>query len=130
MRTSEVLDRAADLIEERGWTQGGGGWFPESLPCDAPLCAEGALKAACVEAAALEGGHYTDFHYGRDWMKTGEQTGALRAVRNYLDDASPVFAWNDEPGRTGPEVIAVLRAAAVVEADRETATPFVAAVSA
>jgi hypothetical protein len=107
VNTSDVLNRAADIIQERGWVQGGAGWFVESLPADAPLCAQGALRAACHEA--------TDDH--REWY------------RLYFDVTKPivaahvgepiVFSWNDKPGRTAGEVIEALRACALIEAARE-----------
>lgn len=117
MNTSDVLNLAADLIEERGWARGGG-WHPEHLLADAPLCAEGALKAACM---ADEGDvrHWTDLYYGPEWFGGGAQDGVLERVKDYLGEQY-VFSWNDRPERTASEVVGVLRAAAVVEAARES----------
>lgn len=115
MKTSEVLNKAADLIEQRGWAQGGGAgdtpyrstdpWGEESDT--APLCLEGAIFAAA------------------GWDRRDERWGcpAYRAVDDYLGLLSfPLFFFNDEPGRTPEEVVAVLRGAALVESVKETAS--------
>jgi hypothetical protein len=108
MKTSEVLNAAADLIEARGWRQGEPGWRSGG---SAGLCLEGALIAA-LSLDHLE-------VYGCP---------AYAAVADYLDrtpapSIAPVkdalWQWNDAPGRTASEVIEVLRAAAVIEAARE-----------
>jgi hypothetical protein len=112
MRTSEVLDKAADLIEERGWRQGGAGWGDTP---DAPLCLEGGILAAL----------------GREWHMVGNFTAthdefqtcpSYLAVRSYLGMTEvwqDVYDFNDDPDRTAAEVIEVLRACAVIEAARE-----------
>ena len=107
--TSEVLNRAADLIEERGWTQGDG-WFPEMLPVAAPLCAEGAMKAAAAEVCAAAGDALARYTVHREQI--------LPAFKDYLGVAH-VFVWNDAGRRTASEVIEALRACAVIEASRE-----------
>lgn len=126
--TSEVLNLAADLIEERGWTYGRG-WEG-----DGPLCLEGAIGAAA-------GLHGLDNIYAL-WACP-----AAKAVQSYLDNVlrvgEPLFRWNDSlrfgrnPDGTiefrwvggSPEaadefassrVIEVLRATAVIEAARES----------
>ena len=113
MNTSEVLNTAADLIEEHGWTQGHEGWRGH----DSGLCLEGALAAALGLGA-----------------RAGERLAvyacpAYAAVADYLDlqpmpKIAPVrdslWGWNDRQNRTATEVIATLRAAAVIEAAKET----------
>ena len=92
MNTSEVLNTAADLIEERGWHQGGDGFGP-----DGQLCVINALYTA-----------------GRkDWHEAWERTKEHVGIQYALDE------WNDAEGRTAVEVVAVLRAAALVEAAKE-----------
>jgi hypothetical protein len=117
MRTSEVLDRAADLIEERGWTKGAGGWQGDRL------CIEGAIHAAA--------GMKT--HPVIDWPLTNLCPAGL-ALRDHLSlgaftherrpwpdlTGSPLSRWNDNAESAG-EVIAALRAAAVIEEARESA---------
>jgi hypothetical protein len=125
MKTSEVLYKAADLIEERGWTEGVG-WRHED---GGPLCLEGGILAA------IGGSFDKGDHYGCP---------AYEAVRAYL--GGPPFMWNDDLANrrvsaaiaagecrmenltevraeakewAKNEVIATLRAAAVIEAAKE-----------
>jgi hypothetical protein len=139
MTVSETLNRAADLIEERGWNVDGNGWCVNG---GQPLCLEGALGAA------------QDMDGIRSWG-----TPAHRAVVEHLRDRTTKmpFRWNDdlfhahvkaaiaahdfstpfdmdsaraearENGKT--EVIATLRACAVIEAAKETANARVAEAS-
>lgn len=131
MRTSEILNKAADLIEERGWGQGSGTWSGNG-----GLCLEGAIGAAM----------------GRKVNQFGDPDGiepdelnfscpAGLAVRSYLEmeldeeeayrrnDLTPcsertgywLCHWNDRSTRTAEEVIEVLRATALIEQTRESA---------
>lgn len=120
MNTSEVLDRAADEIERRGWSQGTG-WFPRSDE-STPVCAEGALRLAC----GFGGGVGLD----GAWFDLASKRAACDALSAYLTDRFPEcinqvtgavipFSWNDARSRTQAEVIEVLRAAAMVERTRE-----------
>jgi hypothetical protein len=108
MLTSEVLNDAADIIGRNGWATADG-WHPK---CDSqPVCLEGALRLALGGAI-----HGTDAH-----RVLGEYLmGRPGAQINSLTGRVILFAWNDEPGRTADEVIEVLRAAAVIEAARES----------
>jgi hypothetical protein len=108
MNTSEVLNRAADLIEERGWTKGTGGWPGHRNHCG-PLCLEGGLLATL----------------GVDWSDPSavcdaQYTHAWKAMADYVG-RTPLFLfmWNDVQGRTQAEVIEVLRAAALIEQAKE-----------
>ncbi len=76
--TSVVLNRAADLIEERGWTKGEG-WHHEN---GGPLCLEGGILAA-IGGSVEQGDHYI--------------CPAYKAVRDYLSTrtTSLPFIWND-----------------------------------
>lgn len=118
MQTSDVLNRAADLIEERGWTHGDG-W--EGTAELGPLCVEGGIQAAMGVSVG-----------------PGYRCPAYHAVRAYLG-VEALFIWNDhlpfyseETGewlptsqfaeakaRAPKRVIEVLRACAVIEASRE-----------
>jgi hypothetical protein len=104
--TSEVLNRAADLIEERGWIQGPFGMRTVTRE----LCLEGAVRLASGGQTTSDGAllHYL----------ASAPCPAGNAVIAYLGEGEP-WLWNDEPGRTAAEVIEVLRAAAVIEAARE-----------
>jgi hypothetical protein len=113
--TSEVLNRAADLIEERGWAHGRG-WTDGGT--GEPLCVEGAIGAA--------------LGVGEEFTKVWGCP-AAHAVKDYLGIELPLFLWNDKlridfwgaGGMAEAEVLAkrhvveVLRAAAVIEAARE-----------
>jgi hypothetical protein len=107
MNTSEVLNRAADLIEERGWTQGGSGWGIGGQA----LCLEGGILAALGYRWEASDWSFEEF----------PECPAYTAVADYLDYRSELYQWNDEGNRTADEVIEALRAAAVIEAAKETA---------
>lgn len=102
--TSEVLNRAADLIEERGWARGSG-WPEPGRPEDAPLCLEGAIQAAMGVTFGF-----------------GFQCPAYEAVATYLQmrpSTMGLFIWNDQRAGSADRVIATLRAAALIEAAKE-----------
>ena len=115
MNTSEVLNRAADLIEERGWRQGPAGWDNDQ---GSRLCLEGGILAALETS-------FSDIDL-REWFM---DCPAYVAVANYLElpsgrdlaghDNRAIWRFNDDPGRTQSEVVEVLRACAVIEASRE-----------
>jgi hypothetical protein len=119
MQTSEVLNKAADQIQERGW-KSGAGWVvtrgSEASPDDAPLCLEGGIMAALgMRITVPEGDDVTDEHFEPLW-----KCPAYLAVQRYIDTDDPrLYYWNDRPHRTADEVIAALRATAVIEAARE-----------
>lgn len=115
MKTSEVLLRAANLIEERGWVQGPGGWpgYGGEHAIEG-LCLEGGLMAALGET-------FDTSKMGVFW-----NCPAYRAVEAYLDRprreevGGDLWRWNDAPeGRTAEEVVTTLRAAALVETIKE-----------
>jgi hypothetical protein len=123
VRTSEILNKAADLIEERGWGTGGDTWYFGDD--EAPLCIEGGMMAAMgLVFGAAEGDEpgATDVLYACP---------AYRAVHEYLglDENRPLYSWNDswdtkldgstENSRTKEEVIETLRTVAVIEAAKE-----------
>ena len=112
MKTSEILNRAADLIEEHGWGQGGATW----KDVGAGLCLEGGIVAAMGVDMSRRMAPPEGF----------EKCSAYRAVWDFLQDddrwgffRNHLYNWNDERTRTAEEVIEVLRAAAVIEASRE-----------
>ena len=107
MLTSEVLNKAADLIEERGWAKGPAAWAFGYSP-GAPVCLEGGIQAALG----------IDFEGFDPYAFQG--CPSYKAVETYLEAApGEVWDWNDQPERTATEVIEVLRACAVIEASRE-----------
>jgi len=112
---SETLYKAADLIERRGWTRG----FWNTDKDDAPLCLEGGIAAAMGVVLEDEAGRIIESDY--DSLLACP---AYQAVRSYLGDRlrpnSSLFTWNDSPARKSTDVIETLRAAAVIEAARES----------
>lgn len=115
--TADVLNRAADLIEERGWEQGNSG-----LRVAGPHCILGAIGAAADLDDFLSG----DTIYNPTACL---DSAAGLAVRSYLDhgperieETRAVWSWNDEGERTATEVIEVLRAAAAIEQAKHDAS--------
>jgi hypothetical protein len=83
MTPSEILLKAADLLAERGWTQG----VLEDY--EGRMCAAGAVyNVTCNSSAALE---------------------LLQAHIGFSDN---IAAWNDAPGRTAEDVILAMKRAA------------------
>lgn len=128
MQTSEVLNKAADEIEKRGWMKGAG-WIvtrgSKASPDDAPVCLEGGIMAALgMRITVPEGADVTDEHFEPLWTCP-----AYLAVLRHIDgDERPLrlYYWNDHSVRTAEQVIATLRATAVIEAARENAEAAVA----
>lgn len=126
MSVSETLNRAADLIEERGWTQGPGGWYALNRY---PLCIEGAIYAVLVE----EGSEPPT--YGATKSEAVNLCPAGQALREYLrlgpmkrishaDGTHSLvgvrlYSWNDARAEDARQVIEALRATAVIEAAKE-----------
>lgn len=108
LSTSEVLNKAADLIEEHGWTKGQG-WTDTGKG----LCLEGGIAAALgIEtnfAAPHDEDDYTQF----------AACPAYRAVKDYLGYRADLWNWNDRRAESAEDVIATLRATALIEAARE-----------
>jgi hypothetical protein len=120
MKTSEVLNRAADVIQRDGWYQGG--YSPDADKAmttlvGRPVCALGAIHVAADEWLLW-------FEDLQCWA--GGRTPVTDVVAKILArhiDHPDLFipAWNDHEGRTAAEVIEALRAAAIIEAAREDA---------
>lgn len=101
MSPAEVLEKAADLIESRGWCQGRYAAIGHNDDSCSHLdsraacwCAEGAIgRVAGIQIPQLDGRYP-----------------AIAALRDHL--GSPIVKWNDEMGRTRAEVVRELRACA------------------
>ena len=100
MNVSDILNKAADLIEPEGaWTQGNYGdqiiedGRPIGYKC---LCVFGAISQ-CTPSSSD----------GEVW--------AMNALADYLGlrATGSVIVWNDDPSRTQAEVVSALRAAAI-----------------
>jgi hypothetical protein len=116
MNTSEVLNKAADLIEERGWGTGHAAMLGQS-----GVCIMGAIHHAVT---GRFGDNYAAVH----------NCPAGQAVASYLElnprrGSDGLWWWNDDLGDEMDEpdgqrkVVEVLRAAAVIEAARESEDP-------
>jgi hypothetical protein len=100
--TSRILLRAAELIAERGWAQGG--YEME----DGTLCALGAINYAAVGVP----------YYRRNAAGVAATQQLRRAVAQCPRwFYASIDQWNDDPGRTAEEVIDTLIAAAYWEND-------------
>lgn len=120
MKTSEILDKAADVIDRNGWIKGD--WYePEErgdAPEDCPVCAGAAINIALEYAP--------DFDHDDVDVDDGAAADAFSALlrqvvfetrgaptpRNLIQD---IAYWNDEDERTEDQVLAALRAAAEAE---------------
>lgn len=130
--TSDILNRAADLIEQQGWTAGSDGWPKIGEP--GPLCLEGGIIAA-QHFGSLE--HFEErdarllacpaYRAVMEYLATDDRW-AWRAVK-LRNGTARAYDWNDVGGRTADDVIEVLRATAAIEQARES-EPVVAQVSA
>ena len=102
MNVAETLDRACGVIEMLGWRQGNdvGG---------TTVCAHQAINRACRATESHE--------YAFAMAAVGR---ALAVDWNYKNgwDASIIWEWNDTPGRTKEEVLAMFRAVAATERAR------------
>lgn len=108
-RTSETLNLAADLIEKHGWTQGPKGW-PGHIEHRGTLCLEGGILAALGKSWA-----------DPDVTAVLAECPAFQAVSRHLWPIALPWLYNDSYQRTAEEVIATLRAVAVIEAANEDA---------
>jgi hypothetical protein len=87
----DVLDAAADYIEQNGWTQN------RSRNADGAVCAIGAIRYASGQYVPIS--------------RLG--LAAVDAVESHL--GRWICGWNDTPGRTRTEVVAKLREVAAAE---------------
>jgi hypothetical protein len=105
MLPSEILSKAADLIEPEGaWTQGAYSKDRRGNPCPLSLrsvcwCAEGAIAA--ISRADHEVTH-----------------NALTFLRKQIGTRASI-AWNDAPERTQAEVVSALRKSASLAKEQE-----------
>lgn len=129
MKTSEILDKAADVIERNGWTKGK--WYTplEVSPEELSTENECAVCAAAAINIALD--YLPDYQHDDDFMdEDAEKAFTVLAarvdheVRLDVETGHPLFAhhlldavtsWNDRHDRTAEQVVAELRAAAASE---------------
>lgn len=109
LKTSEVLDLAADKIEVVGWGTGVNTWENRD---GAGLCLEGGIIAALGRSFTPGTENFIDTP--ELWACP-----AYVAMASYLETRAELWRWNDAQGRTAEEVVEVLRAAAAVERAKE-----------
>lgn len=103
-----VLERAADLIEQRGLCQNG--WYTDRK---GGLCARGAIYAAVGVEPQVRTADLGWIHLPRDMQALFDRARkALAAAIESPDPSFPIISWNDAPERTAAEVVGGLRAAA------------------
>lgn len=100
-----LLDRAADIITERGWYQGH--FIDEEGRC---VCALGALNLAYAEAAGVDASVNGGAWHG--WPGPKPLNLAVDALQAATGQEDWIAEWNDDEDRTEAEVVAALRAAA------------------
>lgn len=86
--TKEVLVKAKNLIESRGWTQN---WFSNSAGC---LCVLGAIRAAVI-----------DRPFANCSIADGFLIEDATAVVVNVTQCPTLAEWNDEPDRTVFQVL-------------------------
>lgn len=100
MIPADIFNRAADLIEAKGWFQG---MRVQGTHCH---CAMTAVEEAVLAEGAIDDGERDDR------MDVLAAMLSKRLDKTIHRDVSAVIEWNDADGRTKSEVIALLRDAA------------------
>jgi hypothetical protein len=93
MDLTEIYDGAADLIDERGWRQGG------RMDLTGPVCITESIGQLAPERQAAY--DFLAFKVLR-----------LGARSNQVTSGERLVSWNDHPSRSKEHVIAALRKAA------------------
>lgn len=116
MNTSDVLNEAADRIAEAGWQSGAMGWTGSG-----GLCLEGGLVAALgIDDPSVSEEVHAEFRACPAYQAVLRYLADDPALVHKEDDRPELWRWNDAEGREQTRVVEVLRAAAVVEAARES----------
>lgn len=118
MKTSELLLKAADLIEPEGrWTAGAlaktraGNPIGFDLPNAYCFCALGAIQ----RIARYE--HKIERDFGFTVMAAGDFVHHI--IETAFEDDRSLVSWNDDPQRKQSEVVAALRQAAELAKQKE-----------
>ena len=98
----ETAKRAAEVLRQRGWCQG---MFCANLDGTGPVCLMGAVSVAGGDGP----------NYGFRGQRRDLHVAIADRVERSLDLRGSVAGWNDAPGRTADEVIAVLERVAAGE---------------
>lgn len=100
----QVLELAAELLTPEGaWCQGAAALSTDGrkVAADAPEA-----QARCLNGAV----HAAAKSLGAGWIE--RYNAAQRQLRETLGDYREVWRWQDDPGRTQSQVLALLRKAA------------------
>jgi hypothetical protein len=117
-KTSEILDLAADVVEQRGWTTGSWNNAVEG----APVCIEGGIAAAMgweVNLGVCGNETYREFQACPAYVAVKEYLGITGEYLYFWNDAVAVEGTEFVSAHSQQEVIEVLRAAAAVERAKE-----------
>lgn len=126
MNISDQLDKAADIIEEHGWTTGEDGW---TNGAGNGYCLEGAIFAAaghkftqpsCYDAVAAKASALTEscplYAVVHEYLLRRDLRRDRRDRQLY---GARLCAWNDEFGESQANIVAILRAVALIQKARE-----------
>ena len=111
--TVELLRKARDLIEQKGWTRGayartaGGTPVPVHDPDACRFCSVGALIRASLDTPESSQEEYD----------TARRL-FVRQIKSFASDDTVIPAWNDAPSRTVFDVLAAFDRA-VQDAEKE-----------
>lgn len=97
METADILEKAAEVLDARGWCQG------HYQDDQGQLCAVGAIRVATWGTARWD--HSNAVEYLASRM-------AQEAMSAHLGVEDIAVGWNDRPGRTKDEVIDTFKHAA------------------
>lgn len=121
MKPSEILDKAAEIIERDGWIQGKYYQTDRHNPKSdqaanehGPCCQAGAISRAAYGTAWASYAERADNREAQEASSRADRYMRLYLVREGKavgEHASPI-EWNDRPNRTADEVTAALRGAA------------------
>lgn len=107
---ADVLERAADLLEEFGWCRSRAA---QDASGECVVVTAATVDAFCLLGAYWRAGLDLDFdgfyEYGPNWAAFPLQVARDRLAKAGLDKDD---YWNDAPGRTKAEVVQALRSAA------------------
>lgn len=87
MTPAQILSRAADILEARGWCQG-------------------RMRASYTGACCTYGAILLVTERDPDMMRRFR---AVKLAEEYLEEEYGITRWNDDPSRTLPQVLAMLR---------------------
>jgi hypothetical protein len=115
METCDVLNKAADYIEEVGWSKGPNSWKAKD---GGGVCIEGALWSAVGHSNSM-----VDLWKHPAYQAVVEHLGGPPNPRPQflLAPSVSLWFWNDYKAESQEQVVGVLRAAALIEQAKQPA---------